>query len=74
MRTAFVVSTSIMIVAGVFLVTHGVWFLITGSKWLPPVAHTITSVIAMIWSYNAVVMMVDDSPEKEEDNEDTQGS
>lgn len=61
-----------MVIAGVYLLAHGLFFIITGDHKLPPVANTITAFVAMIWAFTCMINLMDDSPEKEEDNEDTQ--
>ena len=72
MRTAFAIATSVMVITGVYLLAHGLFFIITGDHKLPPVANTITAFISMIWAFACMMYLMDDSTEKEEDDEDTQ--
>lgn len=74
MRTAFALATSIMLIAGVYMFAHGIYFLITGDHKLPPVANAITAFISIVWSFACMAAIMDDSPEKEENNEDPQGN
>lgn len=65
MKAVFAFSTAIMVIFGVYLLAHGLCFLITDSSILPPVLNTITAFISLIWGFACAFALLEDSPNQQ---------